>query len=660
MAGRATAAACYFSSTSRDIAGMNDVFRVALDGGTPMAVTEERYVNEFGAAASPDGRQLAFAARGIASSQWWRRGSSHIDQSELWTVDLDGAAGLRAAHAARRAAAVADVERRRPDAVLRVRSRRRRERLVASGAASVGRARRRDDRRRDPIGGPLTTFTDGRVLWPSITADGRTIAFERDFGDLDARHAAAARRGRCPIVRRGAPTTPAPERVRQTAQFTDLALSPDGRKVAFIARGDVFAASAKDGGDAARVTASPEIESQPVWTPDSRQARLRLGARRRPADLSLRLRGGDGDGRSRRGDGDRSVAGVLARRQAASRSCAIAASCACSTSRPGTDRAARDRHVRRHDRRSEAGRGRRTATGSRSSRSARRRSPTSSSCPPPAARRRARSASSPTSSPTRVVWSRDGTYLLFDTRQRTEPGQLARVDLDAAHAEVPRGSVPRSVHASRDASDPAAGTEPAEPEPPNPEPPEPEPEPRNPGTPGTPEPRNPRTRVRRHPPASVASSRSASTSSDVAISPDGKTAAVIAVGGGPDQPLLRTRSTSWPPNGRSRGSCRRRPARKPIRSSRRTAARSISWTRGRIQIATVERRDVRPLTVTAEFTVDFASEKRQVFQQAWTLLRDNFFDARLQRRELGSVARALRPARGGRRRPPTSCAGSSA
>ena len=48
---------------------------------------------------------------------------------------------------------------------------------------------------------------------------------------------------------------------------------------------------------------------------------------------------------------------------------------------------------------------------------------------------------------------------------------------------------------------------------------------------------------------------------------------------------------------------------------------------GRIQIATVDRREVRPLAVTAEFTVDFATEKTQVFQQAWTLLRDNFFDA---------------------------------
>ncbi len=121
----------YFSSTSRDVAGMNDVFRVAAGGGTPMAVSEERYVNEFGAAASPDGRRLAIVARGIASNQWWRNGSSHIDQSELWLLNAGGPARLHAAHDARRASGLADVERRRPRAVLRVRSGRRREHLDA-------------------------------------------------------------------------------------------------------------------------------------------------------------------------------------------------------------------------------------------------------------------------------------------------------------------------------------------------------------------------------------------------------------------------------------------------------------------------------------------------------------------------------------------------
>src|SRR5689334_19775742 len=74
----------YFSSTSRDISGMNDIFRVSAEGGTPMQVSADRYANEFFSAPSPDGTTVAFTARGIASGQWWRKGHSHIDESEVW------------------------------------------------------------------------------------------------------------------------------------------------------------------------------------------------------------------------------------------------------------------------------------------------------------------------------------------------------------------------------------------------------------------------------------------------------------------------------------------------------------------------------------------------------------------------------------------------
>jgi tricorn protease len=76
----------YFSSTSRDIGGFNDLYRVSVNGGTPMAVSADGYTNEFFCAPSPDGKTLAFAARGIASGQWWRKGHSHIDESEIWLL----------------------------------------------------------------------------------------------------------------------------------------------------------------------------------------------------------------------------------------------------------------------------------------------------------------------------------------------------------------------------------------------------------------------------------------------------------------------------------------------------------------------------------------------------------------------------------------------
>src|SRR5215813_5200330 len=80
----------YFSSTSRDISGMNDLFRVRADGGTPMLLSADRYANEYWAAPAPDGNSVAFTARGVASSQWWRNGRSHLDECEIWLLRDSG------------------------------------------------------------------------------------------------------------------------------------------------------------------------------------------------------------------------------------------------------------------------------------------------------------------------------------------------------------------------------------------------------------------------------------------------------------------------------------------------------------------------------------------------------------------------------------------
>ena len=41
---------------------------------------------------------------------------------------------------------------------------------------------------------------------------------------------------------------------------------------------------------------------------------------------------------------------------------------------------------------------------------------------------------------------------------------------------------------------------------------------------------------------------------------------------------------------------------------------------------TLDKRETRAVAVTAEMDVDFAKEKTVVFDQAWRLLRDHFFD----------------------------------
>ncbi len=249
----------YFQSTSRDISGMNDIYRVGITGGTPMPVTADRYASEFYGAPSPDGSTLAFSARGIAASQWWRKGRSHLDQTELWTCRISPKRGDKPTY----------------------------EQITESGAKELWPLWSPDgqtlfyvsDRNAHqnlwskPLKGQpamLTAFTGGRVLWPTISHDGRAIVFERDFQiwkyDVATKQAAPVA-----IRLRGAAAGLSVDHQKLTGQFRDLAVSPDGKKVAFTAHGDVFAASAKDGGDAVRISSTPAGESQLVWTPNSRK-----------------------------------------------------------------------------------------------------------------------------------------------------------------------------------------------------------------------------------------------------------------------------------------------------------------------------------------------------------------------------------------------------
>ena len=247
----------YFSSTSRDIAGMNDVFRVSVNGGTPMEVSGDRYVNEFFAAADPNGKSIAFSARGLGNSQWWRKGHAHIDQSEIWTIEDvnapqpryrplipdNGGKNLWPMFSA--------------DGTL----------YFVSDANGVENLYKKTGKTEAEA---ITHFKNGRVLWPSIAANTNTIVFERDFSiwKLDL---ASGKAAQVSIMPRGAPAGTSVEHRTLTTGFRDMSLSPDGKKLAFIVHGQIFAASAKDGGDAIRITNNAGPQSQVTWAPDNKR-----------------------------------------------------------------------------------------------------------------------------------------------------------------------------------------------------------------------------------------------------------------------------------------------------------------------------------------------------------------------------------------------------
>lgn len=243
----------YFSSTSKDIAGYRDVYRIKYSGGSAMLVSDNRYVSEYQGVPSPDGKTIALVAHGVGSNQWWRNGRSHLDESDIWLMKP----GLHSSYeqfSKPGAKQLWPMWGNRGDGIYYVSDLNGHQNIwhkLLSGTPKQ-----------------LTNFTNGLVLWPSISDIGNKIVFERNFsiwlydivtGDVKI----------VDIKKHGSPAGLSTEHLRLNAGFEDLAVSPDGRKVAFVAHGDVFVASSKDGGDAARITFTTAKEHSLKWASNS-------------------------------------------------------------------------------------------------------------------------------------------------------------------------------------------------------------------------------------------------------------------------------------------------------------------------------------------------------------------------------------------------------
>ena len=644
----------YFSSASRDIAGMNDIYRVSPEGGTPMIVSADRYTNEFAAAPAPDNRSLAFSARGIAGAQWWRKGHSHIDESEIWTMSLDDAGAAKYTQLVERAGKnLWAMWSRDASRIYFVSDR--------GGAENIW--MRRVDR---PSAAPeqVTRFTDGRVLFPSISADGELIVFERDF-KLHTLDTGSGRTAELRITRRGAPSAPGVERLRLTEGMQELAVAPDGKKLAFTVRGEIFAASSTDGGDAVRITNSIGEDAQAAWSPDSR----------RLAYISDR-------------DGAPHIYLYDFSTNAETRLTTIARADASPRFSPDGKqlafiRDARELRTINLDTRQE--RLLVTATFERPPVDAERpfvwspdsrfiaylpvgeklfANPHVVAVDETVADKGGRPVAFLANVGANTVsWSPDGAYLLFNTGQRTETGQLARVDLiprtprfredqfrDLFREESPRSPAPdRPRTAPTPAAPTTTQTTPAPQQPATPN---------SPAMPSTtpnttPAPETPQSPVA---PSSAATPLTDDDAGEAkpdpkrvrvvydeirrrlsllpvgldvnyqAVSPDGKSVVMIASAAGQENLYIYSLDEL----------ARETPVARQITST--AGAKSAAQfspdgkeifylDANRINVATVDgSRPPRPLAVAAEMDADFAAEKLSLFDQAWTLLRDHFYD----------------------------------
>jgi len=609
----------YFSSTSHDISGMNDVYRVNAAGGTPMPVAGDRYATEYFAQSAPAGDAIAITARANAGSQWWRKGHSHLDESEIWIVK--DAATPTYQQVTRGGAKDAWPMWSGDGKTLFFMSDRSGAQniwsLTVSGAGTKA----------------LTTFKDGRVLWPSISKDGKTIAFERDFGIWTV-DTGVGQPQELKVALRGAPAAAAIDHRTFTDQFQELAVSPDGKKAAFTVHGEVFSASTKDGGDALRVTNTAGEEAELAWAPDSR--RLVYRSHRADGDhlflfdfgagKETQLTTGTGrddvprfspDGKWIAFERDSKELRIIDPASKEERALATGIF----DTPPFFD--SRD-FVWSPDSKFIAF----LTAGAKTFQNV-------NVVPVAGGQARAITFLANTNAGS-LAWSPDGSFVTLSTSQRTEPGEVIRVDL-----------VPRTPKFREDQfRDLFRDEQPKTP-----------PEPAS--LPGPPAPSAPPAAGSRGRPVEIVYDdirRRASVlpvGVDVArqeISPDGKTLLLTANAAGQQNLFVF-----------SIDELSREPAVARQLTSTPGAKRSAHFTpdskevyyldRGRVFNVTLERREPRPVAMNAELDVDFGREKLEAFHQAWTYLRDQFFDDKMNGVDWNAVRATYEPRIAGTRTP---------
>lgn len=226
------------------------VHDVEVATGATHKITDENYQSYYGAAMSPDGKNLALF-RG--ASAWYRKRYKGGGQSDIWLYNpadkqykkltsYEGQDnwptwtpdGKGIVFASERSGAV------------------NLWRMSASGGSAT----------------QLTKYDKGMVLNPSAARKSGDIVFEQ-LGRLHILPPAGQER----VLDFQAPSDDIANLVEKrptNALSGDLAVSPDGTKAAFVIHGDIFTVKT-DGGDAVQLTETNWIETLPQWSPNGKQ-----------------------------------------------------------------------------------------------------------------------------------------------------------------------------------------------------------------------------------------------------------------------------------------------------------------------------------------------------------------------------------------------------
>jgi len=235
-------------SSARETTRSSAIYAVTVDTRASRVVAEDDFALA-NASFSPDGKRVA-CTRGGAWTRKSYRGSAN---AELMLFPVSGGAGEWLSR---------EPENERwpmftPDgkSVYYVADR--------DGASNIW--------RRGVTGGSpsqVTRHREGGLYYPSLSANGERLVYEHDFGI----RLLSIKGGEPAEVRIFAPSDDRSSPVRRetfTTGAQEAVLSPDGKQLAFVVHGEVFV-QPSSGGEAARMTETPQREQDVAWSPDGK------------------------------------------------------------------------------------------------------------------------------------------------------------------------------------------------------------------------------------------------------------------------------------------------------------------------------------------------------------------------------------------------------
>jgi tricorn protease len=209
---------------------------------------------------SPDGRYIVFCRGGTS---WWRKGYRGSANSEIWRlpITIEGdritvGTPERLTHYEGNdwSPMVA------PDGTL----------YFVSDRKGVFNLWRMPFTTTGEAKGEQVTKHEDRILNPSMSRDGRFIVYEHDFS-LWVVPTKGGEPKRLTIYAPSDEQQNRQQRLTLTSGATEFALSPDGKQIAFVVRGDIFVINADRGGEAKRITDHPYRDFDIDWSPDGKK-----------------------------------------------------------------------------------------------------------------------------------------------------------------------------------------------------------------------------------------------------------------------------------------------------------------------------------------------------------------------------------------------------